>query len=61
MAPERLSQQLQFVLEIDPLKQVLRQTLLTSGSRRENSAEHSWHIALMAPLLFEYAPPGPTC
>ncbi len=54
----RLSQQIQFVLEIDQLKQILRQTRLTNGSRRENSAEHSWHIALMAPLLFEYAPPG---
>lgn len=58
MSPPRLSQQIQFVLEIDQLKQVLRQTLLTDGLRRENSAEHSWHIALMAPLLFEYAPPG---
>jgi putative hydrolase of HD superfamily len=51
----RLSQQLQFILEIDKLKQVLRQTRLTDGSRRENSAEHSWHLALMAVLLSEYA------
>jgi len=57
-APDRLAQQIQFVLEIDKLKQVLRQTLLTDGSRRENSAEHSWHIALMAIALAEYAPPG---
>jgi putative hydrolase of HD superfamily len=35
---------------------VLRQTLLTDGSRQENSAEHSWHIALMAMVLAEYAP-----
>jgi putative hydrolase of HD superfamily len=47
---------MQFVLEIDKLKQVLRQTLLANGSRRENSAEHSWHIALMAIVLAEYAP-----
>lgn len=52
----RLAQQIQFVLEIDQLKRVLRQTLLTDGSRRENSAEHSWHIAIMAILLAEYAP-----
>lgn len=52
---ERLAQQIQFVLEIDQLKRVLRQTLLTDGSRRENSAEHSWHIALMAIVLAEYA------
>jgi putative hydrolase of HD superfamily len=53
---DRLGQQIQFVLEIDKLKGVLRQTLLTDGSRQENSAEHSWHIALMAVLLAEYAP-----
>ncbi|MFQ3616813.1 MAG: HD domain-containing protein [Cyanobacteriota bacterium] len=55
-APERLIQQIQFVLEIDKLKGVLRQTLLTDASRRENSAEHSWHLALMAIALAEYAP-----
>ena len=52
---ERLERQLRFIAEIDRLKRVLRRTLLTDGSRRENSAEHSWHIALMAPLLAEYA------
>lgn len=52
----RLTQQIEFILEIDRLKTVLRQTLLTDGSRRENSAEHSWHIALMAIVLAEYAP-----
>ncbi|GAB4141276.1 MAG: HD domain-containing protein [Cyanobacteria bacterium J069] len=55
-APSRLTQQIQFVLEIDKLKGVLRQTLLTDASRRENSAEHSWHLALMAIALAEYAP-----
>lgn len=52
----RLTQQMQFIVEIDRLKGILRQTLLTDCSRRENSAEHSWHIALMAVLLMEYAP-----
>ncbi len=56
MDSARLAQQMQFVIEIDKLKQVLRQTLLMNGSRRENSAEHSWHIALMAIVLAEYAP-----
>ncbi|QYO64047.1 HD domain-containing protein [Leptolyngbya sp. 7M] len=58
MQSSRLTQQVQFVLEIDRLKQILRQTLLTDGSRRENSAEHSWHIAIMAFVLAEYAPTG---
>ncbi|MBF2001212.1 MAG: HD domain-containing protein [Synechococcales cyanobacterium M58_A2018_015] len=58
MHSNRLAQQIQFVLEIDRLKQILRQTLLTDGSRRENSAEHSWHIAIMAIVLAEYAPEG---
>lgn len=50
-----LDQQLSFILEIDKLKTVLRQTLLTDQSRRENSAEHSWHLAVMAMLMTEYA------
>jgi putative hydrolases of HD superfamily len=54
----RLTQQLQFVTEMDRLKQVLRQTRLMDASRRENSAEHSWHVALMAVVLLEYAPQG---
>ncbi|MBD2092344.1 HD domain-containing protein [Microcoleus sp. FACHB-1515] len=52
---DRLAQQIQFILEIDKLKTILRQTRLADGSRRENSAEHSWHLALMAILLSEYA------
>ncbi len=52
---ERLAQQLRFIVEIDKLKTILRQTLLTDQSRRENSAEHSWHLAIMAGLLQEYA------
>jgi putative hydrolase of HD superfamily len=57
-ADQRLEQQLRFLVEIDRLKTVRRRTLLTDRSRRENSAEHSWHIALMALLLSEYAEPG---
>jgi len=51
----RLHQQLSFVVELDKLKSVFRQTLLIDTSRRENSAEHSWHLATMAVLLEEYA------
>ncbi|WP_375505592.1 HD family hydrolase [uncultured Nostoc sp.] len=58
MQINRLTQQIQFIIEIDQLKQVMRQTLLTNGSRRENSAEHSWHLAVMASVLAEYAPEG---
>ena len=53
---ERLAQQLDFIREVDKLKRVLRMTRVMDGSRRENSAEHSWHIAVMAPLLAEYSP-----
>jgi putative hydrolases of HD superfamily len=55
---ERLDQQLRFVAEIDELKGVLRQTMLAGPGRRENSAEHSWHLAMMALVLAEYAPAG---
>jgi putative hydrolase of HD superfamily len=52
---DRLQQQLSFILEIDKLKSILRQTLIIDRSRRENTAEHSWHLAVMAGLLAEYA------
>ncbi|MBI3928555.1 MAG: HD domain-containing protein, partial [Armatimonadetes bacterium] len=55
MADPRLEQQLRFVTEIDRLKRIERQTLLNDRSRRENDAEHSWHLAVMALLLGEYA------
>lgn len=58
MSINRLTQQIQFIIEIDRLKQILRQTLLMDGSRQENSAEHSWHLAMMAIVLCEYAPAG---
>lgn len=52
---ERLNKQLDFLIEIDKMKNILRQTLLADGSRQENDAEHSWHLAVMAMVLFEYA------
>jgi putative hydrolase of HD superfamily len=51
----RLERQIAFLLEADKLKNVLRRTLLTDASRRENSAEHSWHLVLAAIVLHEYA------
>ena len=51
----RLKRQVEFIVKTDKLKQVLRQTYTTNKSRQENSAEHSWHIGLMAILLLEYA------
>lgn len=51
-----LSARLRFLAEADRLKSVTRATLLADASRRENSAEHSWHIALFARVLAEHAP-----
>ncbi len=51
----RIEQQLAFLVQADKLKNVLRRTLLTDCSRQENSAEHSWHLALTAMVLEEYA------
>ena len=56
MADERLTRQIAFLVEADKLKAVLRRTALIDGSRQENSAEHSWHLALVAVVLAEYAP-----
>ena len=52
---ERLKQQLNFALEIDKEKNILRQTHLSGHGRRENDAEHAWHMAIMAYLLREYS------
>ena len=57
MENSRMEQQLQFIMEIDRMKSVYRRTLLIDHSRRETDAEHSWHFALMALLLAEYAGP----
>ena len=51
-----LKQQLDFILELDKLKAVYRQALVkVDNNRRENSAEHSWHISLLAQTLHQYA------
>jgi putative hydrolase of HD superfamily len=52
----RLEQQLDFLSEAERLRGVLRQSRIGDGSRRENSAEHSWHLALFAATLSEHAP-----
>jgi len=52
---DRLGRQTQFIVEIDKLKQVLRRTITINEDRNENSAEHSWHVSVMAVLLCEYA------
>ena len=48
---DRLARQIEFIVEVDKLKQVLRQTWLLDESRRENDAEHSWHLTMMAVVL----------
>ena len=53
---DRLEKQISFLLEVDKLKNVLRRSSVTDGSRRENSAEHSWHLCMFALTLAEYAP-----
>lgn len=55
MNSHRLHQQLNFILEIDKLKSVLRRSYLIDENRRENSAEHSWHLTVMALVLAEHA------
>ncbi len=52
---DRLSRQMNFILEIDKLKNITRQTYIADGSRKENDTEHSWHLAMMCMLLSEYS------
>ncbi len=52
---DRLKKQVEFIIEADKIKNILRMNYTASGNRRENDAEHSWHLALMAILLSEYA------
>lgn len=52
---ERLKKQMEFILEADKIKFIGRQTYLSDGTRKENDAEHSWHLALMALLLKEHS------
>ncbi len=51
---ERLEQQIRFITEVDKVKNIFRQTYLADGKRKENDAEHSWHLALSAVLLKEH-------
>ncbi len=51
---KRFKSQIEFILEVDKLKKIMRQTMLMDRSRQENSAEHSWHIALIVLVLSEY-------
>ena len=55
---ERLARQIAFLVEADKLKSVIRRTPLVDLSRRENSAEHSWHLVLVIMVMREYGPPG---
>lgn len=52
---ERLKRQMEFLLEIDKLKTVLRRNYISDGTKRENDAEHSWYFAIAALLLAEYS------
>lgn len=57
MIDEKLKKQIEFMIELDKMKNLYRQTYVLHENRKENDAEHSWHIALMAFLLAEYAKP----
>lgn len=52
---EKIQNQIKFVLTIDEMKNIFRRNLLADGSRRENDAEHSWHLAMLAMILEEYS------
>ena len=52
---ERLEKQIRFIVEVDKVKNIFRQTYLADGKRKENDAEHAWHMAVMTILLSEYA------
>ena len=52
---EKIKSQIKFLLVIDEMKNVLRRNLVADGSRRENDAEHSWHLAMLAMILEEYS------
>src|SRR2546427_7003455 len=54
-ASQRLDLQIRFILEMDKLKTIIRRTYLLNTDRAENTAEHSWHLAIMAMLLAEHA------
>lgn len=52
MENERLRKQIEFITEIDKAKQIFRQNVVIGTTRNENDAEHSWHLGIMAMLLF---------
>jgi putative hydrolase of HD superfamily len=52
---DRLEQQIKFIIEVDKLKNIVRQNYLADGSRKEDDADHSWHLALMCAILSEHA------
>lgn len=55
MISERMEKQIEFIVTIDALKDIYRQSVTIANKRHENDAEHSWHLAVMAMLLAEYA------
>ena len=55
MSSDRLARQIRFIEEVDGLKEILRQTVCIRSRRRENDAEHSWHLCLLAIVLAEHA------
>ena len=55
METDRLEKQIRFLLEVDKLKTILRRTYILHADRSENTAEHSWHLAITAMILSEYA------
>ena len=52
---EKIQKQIKFAIAIDEMKNIFRRNLIADGSRRENDAEHSWHLAMLAMLLEEYS------
>jgi putative hydrolase of HD superfamily len=52
---KRLEQQINFILEVDKIKNIVRQNYLSDGSRKEDDADHSWHLALICAVLSEYS------
>lgn len=55
---DKFKKQMEFLIEIDKLKNILRQSLISDMSRNENDAEHSWHMAMMCVILEEYTEEG---
>ena len=55
ISSEKIKKQIEFIITIDEMKNILRRNLVVDGSRRENDAEHSWHLAVMAMILEEYS------